>query len=234
MGNVYTIAGGKGGVGKTTTAINLGLTLQQRDHDVVVVDGDLGMTNLGAMLGVEFDASVHDVLAERASLADALVDGPSGLTVLPGDERLEAFVDADPSRLGRVVDELRRRFDTVLVDTGVGLCEETVAPIRVADAILLVTTPGDVAIGDTRKMIDLAGRVDTRVLGTVVTRAETETNVSALAEGLDTTVLAAVPADEAVSAVDPVVVESPDSDAAEAYETLARKIETYVEARAAP
>ncbi|NHN64315.1 MinD/ParA family protein, partial [Haloarcula sp. JP-Z28] len=52
-GYVCTIAGGKGGVGKTTTAVNLGAVLQEMDYDVAVVDADLGMANLGSMLSVE-------------------------------------------------------------------------------------------------------------------------------------------------------------------------------------
>ena len=52
-GYVCTIAGGKGGVGKTTTAINIAAALEENGYDTVVVDADLGMANLGNMLGID-------------------------------------------------------------------------------------------------------------------------------------------------------------------------------------
>jgi len=231
MGEVYTIAGGKGGVGKTTTALNAGIALQRSDHDVVVVDADLGMTNLGGMLGLEHTPSTHDVLAGRAPLGEALTDGPAGITLLPGSDQLEAFVDASPDNLRPLLTELSTEFEAVIVDTAVGLCQEAVVPMRAADSAILVTTPHEVAIEDTRKMVELAETVDTGVLGAVVTRARSETDVPALADELGVTALAAVPNDRQAARNEPVVVNEPETYAAQAYRTLAQKLGNYVEAR---
>lgn len=232
MGEVYAIAGGKGGVGKTTATINTGIALEQEGHDVVIVDADLGMTNLGGMLGIEHSPTVHDVLAGRAPLSEALVEGPDGVTVLPGSDKLEAFVDASPENLRPLIDELRGAFDAVIVDTGSGLCQETVVPMRIADSAILVTSPEDIAMEDTRKMADLADSVDTGLLGAVVVQAEPDTTIPEIADELDVTVLAAVPKDRNVVDDEPVVVNYPDHLATQAYRTLAQKVGNVVTARA--
>ncbi|WP_010612515.1 nucleotide-binding protein, partial [Halococcus hamelinensis] len=79
-GRVYALASGKGGVGKTTSAVNLGAALHDAGYDTVVLDADLAMANLGGLVGTEDGPTVHDVLAGEAALGDALVwidgDGP--------------------------------------------------------------------------------------------------------------------------------------------------------------
>lgn len=232
MGEVYTIAGGKGGVGKTTATINIGIGLEQEGHDVVIVDADLGMTNLGGMLGIDHRPTIHDVLAGRAPLSEALVEGPAGVTVLPGSDQLEAFVDASPDNLRPLIEELRPAFDAVIVDTGSGLCQETVVPMRVADSAILITTPEPVAMEDTRKMAELADTVDTGLLGAVVLQADPDTTIPEIADELDVTVLAAVPKDREAAGNEPVVVNYPDRLATQAYETLAQKLGNFVQARA--
>ena len=148
MGRVYAVASGKGGVGKTTTVANLGTALATAGHDVAVVDCDLAMANLGPALGVDrTGTTLHDVLAGTAPLDAAVHEGPRGLAVVPGATDLAAFARADPDRLSSVLATLRERHDFVLVDTGAGLNTDNVAPLSVADAVLLVSTPDRPALG---------------------------------------------------------------------------------------
>jgi len=103
---VLTVAGGKGGVGKTTTAVNVGAALQEMGQDVVVVDADLGMANLGGMLEIEYERSLHEILAGDAGVSEALggeqitVGGTRGLNPLEvkptPDHVLNAVDDLDP------------------------------------------------------------------------------------------------------------------------------------------
>jgi septum site-determining protein MinD len=231
MGDIYAIAGGKGGVGKTSTTINAGIALQENGYETIVVDGDLGMTNLGGMLGIDHQPTVHDVLSGVAPLSEAITEGPAGVTVLPGSGRLEAFASADPANLGPVVDELRGAYDAILLDTGSGLCQETVVPMRLADKAIVTTTPEPVAITDAKKMIELGEHVDTGIVGAVVTRAEPETEVPEISDDLGVTVLSAVPEDPTAAANEPVVLHSPDTLAAQSYRTLAKKLGTLVSAQ---
>jgi septum site-determining protein MinD len=220
-GYVCTIAGGKGGVGKTTTAINTAAVLQEEgEFDAVVVDADLGVANLGEMLGVEYDVSIHDVLAGHSTVSAALTDDDSGITVLPGEQSLEAFAEADPAKLRMVLNTLQETYDLVLVDTGAGISHETTVPLGLADGVLLVTTPDEAAVSDTAKTAELADRVDGTVIGAVVTRATRDTDVPAIAAGLEPPLLGVVPADVGAAGHEPLVANAPDSVAADAYRRL--------------
>ena len=228
MGRVYAVASGKGGVGKTTTVANLGAALAEAGHETVVVDVDLGMGNLAGVLGVDVGAgpTVHDVLAGSAMVAEAVRSGPAGLSVLPASAALDDFGTADPKRLGALLDGLDAEF--VLLDTSAGLSHDSVEPLRIADEVVLVSTPERGALGDTAKTREVADRFDTPVWGAVVTRTTTGTDVGAVADGLGVTVRGTIPDDPAVSAAaeagDPLVVAAPDAPATAAYRRLAAEL----------
>ncbi|MFT4947942.1 MAG: septum site-determining protein MinD [Natronomonas sp.] len=222
-GYVCTVAGGKGGVGKTTTAVNVSAALQQRGHDVVVVDADLGMANLGELVGAEDGHSVHQVLADEATVEETLVDVDEGLTVLPGEQSLDAFAGADPSGLTDVLGRLRERYDVVVVDTGSGVSHEMAVPLGLADGVVLVTTPEAVAVTDAGKTADLVGRLGGTVLGVVTLRATGDTDLAGIGSQLGVPVLGAVP-DDPATGDEPVVVETPEEDVSAAYRALAEQL----------
>ncbi|MFD1585728.1 MinD/ParA family protein [Halorientalis brevis] len=228
VGDIVTVAGGKGGIGKTTTAINAGVALQEAGHETVVVDADLGMTNLGKILDLDHQPRLHHVLAGEAEMSEAITDGPEGLSILAGHESLEAFAHGDPSNLRPVLHSLARNYDVVLVDTGAGVSQETMIPMDASDGVLLVTTPKSVSIVDARKMSELAERVETDVVGAVVTKADKDTAVSAVADELDEEILSVVPQDDVAAAEEPLVVTASESYAAQAYRRLAMKLTDYV------
>jgi septum site-determining protein MinD len=219
-GYVCTVAGGKGGVGKTTTAVNVAAAMEEEGYDVAVVDADLGMANLGAMLGVDPETSIHQVLAGGRAVSDALTDVQGGITIVPGEQSLEAFADADPAKLKKVIKTLRNAYDVVLIDTGAGLSHETTVPLGLADGVVLITTPDDVAVGDATKTAELAERVDGEVIGTVLNRTTTETDVEPIADRFDSKLLAVVPDDIEATADEPLVLNAPASPAADAYVRL--------------
>ncbi|KTG10783.1 hypothetical protein AUR64_06220 [Haloprofundus marisrubri] len=232
MAWIYAVASAKGGVGKTTTTASLSAALSAAGHDVAVVDADLAMPNLAAALGVtDTDATVHDVLAGRASVADATYTADAGVDVLPGDDSLDAFAAAEPTELHAVLSELDS-YDFVLVDTGSGLSHDAVLPLGLADAVFLVCNTERDALGDTDKTREVTERLGGTVAGVVLTRVDPENpNAEEVAARLDATVVEAIPADdavtEAVAASTPVAAHAPDSPAATAYGALAEAVESY-------
>lgn len=195
---VYTIAGGKGGVGKSTTTASLGVTLRDAGLDVALVDADLAMANLADILGVEGDRTIHHVLAGEASVEEVLVAADDGLHVVPGGQSLELFEAADPAGLRDVVAPLARSMDVVLVDTGAGLGHETLVATGLADGVVLATTPHEAALADVAKTAEFVDHADASVLGAVLTRTTERTDLAEAAEALDVPLLGTVPDDPSV------------------------------------
>jgi len=217
---VCAVGSGKGGVGKSTVAVNLAVAMYRAGADVIIVDADLQMANVAAMLGVDAGRGVHGVLCDEVPLADAIVETPNGMSVVPGSRSLDAFADADPAKLGHIIAALREEYDVVIVDTETGVSHDVVVPLGKADGTLLVTTPNGVAIRDTEKTADLAEQVDGHVLGFVVNFLTAETNVAVLDGELSAPLLGTVPR-TATSPTSELLYRTDPSPAAEAFDLFA-------------
>ena len=225
MARAFAVASAKGGVGKTTTTANVGAMLAGTGADVVVVDGDIGMANLGAALGIDAPANtLHDVLSGTATPSAATYEGPGGVYVVPGETALSAYAEADPGELQSVIN-VHSQADYVLIDVGAGISHETSLPLSLADEVLLVSTPERDALQDTEKTRQLTNQLGGTVTGAVITRAEQSTPVSELVTGtLGTEILATIPEDAAVpdalAVGEPLTNYAPRSPAAEGYRDL--------------
>ena len=224
-GRVFAVASGKGGVGKTTTAVNAAAAMAEAGRSVVLVDYDLGMANVGAVLNVDpADATLHDVLAGDAETLDAV--GTAGdVDVMAGGTDIEDFGRADPSKLREVAADLREAYDVVVVDTGGGLSHDTTVPLGLADDVLLVSTKQVAALENTAKTLALADRVDGDVAGLVLTRAgANDVDTEDAVADLDVPLLGTVPEDggvaESEEAGEPLLVYAPESPAAQSYREL--------------
>lgn len=231
IGFAIAVASGKGGVGKTTTALNLGAALADDGFDVAVVDVDLGMANLAGYVGLDPEATLHDVLAGTAPLRSAYYDA-YGMTIVPGATDLERFADADARRLERVVDELRADHQVVILDAGAGLSHDIAAAIAAADGVLLVTTAALSSLTDAGKTGKLVEKLDRPVVGAVFARtgggAFDDVEGIATALGTTDTVTVSVPHDEnvprSIRRGVPVVTLEPETGASRAYRRLETRL----------
>lgn len=233
-GRVLAIAGAKGGIGKTTTSINLAAALTDRGRSVIVVECDLGMANLVDFLSLPYrasvDADLHAVLAGNAAPRDAIYPAPDGFDVLPSGVCLEGYVAADPTRLEQVIPQLRSGYDVVVLDLGAGLSYESVIPMNIADEVLLVSSPRVASVRDTRKTKELAEVAECTVTGIVFVKSGTgkAPPPERIADFLDVDLLGHVPEDDHVPASQdagrPVVAEAPNSPAAAAYDDVAKRL----------
>jgi septum site-determining protein MinD len=212
---ILAVAGGKGGVGKSTVAYNLAATLS-----AVVVDGDLGMANLPAGRG----PTLHDVLAGRANPQETIRTGP--VDVLPCGRSLAGARAAEVNQLGDALAPVEREHGTVVVDCPAGMRADVGVPLALADAVVLVAAPEPFALADTLRTRELARELDAGVAAVAINRVvddvPTATVRSALGAPVET-----VPADPRVgrSVVEerPVVETASDSEAAAAFEWLANR-----------
>ncbi len=156
-GRVYAITSGKGGVGKTSIAINLSIVLARAGGRVLLVDADLGLANVDLMTGVIAPHTVEDVIAGRASIFDALVDGPEGIIILPASSglgRMELPMDGGAFR--REMHRLESAFDYIFIDTGAGIAANVVQFMFMADEVIVIMTPEPTAFADAYAMVKLA------------------------------------------------------------------------------
>lgn len=80
---VIAITGGKGGVGKSNTSVNLAIGLAEMGRRVVVLDADLGLANIDILLGISAQQNIENVLSGECSLRDVMVSGPAGIKIVP-------------------------------------------------------------------------------------------------------------------------------------------------------
>lgn len=234
-GTVLAVASAKGGVGKTTTAINLGSALADH-HSVVVVELDLAMANIVDFLELPLDggATIHEVLSGSAQLTDAIYPAPGGMDVVPSGTDIDGYVSTDPTAIGAVVSSLSTRYDIVLLDTGAGVSQESLLPLALADGVVLVSTPRVASVRDTLKTSKLTERLGGQVSGIVFVKSGSggAPPVERIAKFFEVELLGHIPEDPTVpSAQDaglPVVVARAESPAATAYTDAANRLRRVI------
>ena len=171
---ILAVTAGKGGVGKSTVAYNLGAEL-----DAVVIDADLGMADLPATRGPD----LHDVLAGRAAPLEAVrEEGPVDL--LPCGRSLAGARAADPAALAETVTAVAAAYDRVVIDSPAGLRSDAGLPLYAAEACLLVTQPTRPAIADALRARELARVIETPLARVALNRVDLD-RFDGAAGGLD-------------------------------------------------
>jgi flagellar biosynthesis protein FlhG len=152
------ISSGKGGVGKTTVTVNLGLALGMLGKRVLLVDGDLGLANIDIVAGVSARRSVGEAIDSGTPMGELLVELAARVQLLPSSSgilRFERLSQVERDVLAAELHELAADFDVVLFDTGAGLTENVLFFDSLADEVLLVTTPEPTAMTDTYALIKI-------------------------------------------------------------------------------
>jgi septum site-determining protein MinD len=212
---IVAVAGGKGGVGKTTVAYNLGAALS-----AVVVDADLGMADLPRGRGPD----LHDVLAGGAAASEAIRGGP--VSLLPCGRSLAGARAADVRNLADTLGQVADEVGDVVVDCPAGLRADVGVPLAVADACVLVASPRRFALADAVRTTELARELDAGLAGVALNRttAADDPPVDVFRRVLGAPI-STVPADprvgRSVEAERPVVTAAPESAAADAVRSLA-------------
>jgi septum site-determining protein MinD len=164
MSKVMVVTSGKGGVGKTTTSASLGAALAQSGKNVVVVDFDVGLRNLDLVMGAErrvvFD--LVNVVQGDAKLPQALIRDKriDTLSLLPASQTRDKDALTEEG-IGRVIDELRDKFDWIVCDSPAGIEKGAMLAMRFADLAVVVTNPEVSSVRDSDRII---GMLDSKTL----------------------------------------------------------------------
>ncbi len=153
---------GKGGVGTSNLALNLAIALGECGAKVVLVDADLGLANIDLLCGLSPPFDLGDVLAGDASLADAIIEGPGGVQIVPGAHGMRTLVDVLSEGATRLADELaalEAEADFLIVDAGSGLGPGIATLAAAAGEVVLVTTPEPTSVADAHAAIQRLRRL---------------------------------------------------------------------------
>jgi len=145
-GMIIAVFGAKGGIGKSTIAVNLGVALSSElAHSVVLVDGDNNFGDSAALLDLKPHRNILEFAAdldglERGAITDYLTQHESGLWVLPAPRDPLQWRGLGAERFRKAIGMLARRFDVVLVDTAGALGDLSLAALEEANMVLWVTS----------------------------------------------------------------------------------------------
>ena len=156
MARKIVITSGKGGVGKTTVAVNLAARLAQKGQRVILCDADFGLNNVDVCAGIEHLVTydIVDVIEGRCRAKQALVKHPiyGNLYLLTSSHSApERYVS--PQSIKLVLDNLAPQFDFILIDCPAGIDDGFHRAVATADEAIVVTTPHISAIRDADKVI---------------------------------------------------------------------------------
>jgi len=173
MTKIYTIISGKGGVGKTTSTINLGTALNLLGKDVTIVDCNLTTPNLGIHLGAPIvPITINHVLKNNAKIEDAIYEHESGTKVIPASISLKETFDIDYNKIPDMIQKLKILTDFILIDAAAGLGHEARSSVLASDELIVITNPEISAVTDALKTIKLAEEYNKPVKGVIITRYE--------------------------------------------------------------
>jgi len=188
---VYTVAvtSGKGGVGKTSIAVNLAILLSRAGRSVRLVDADFGLSNAEVLFGVTPPHTLEDVVCGRVDIADAWIECAGGAKLLSSGSGLESMANMDATSGMELMNSILGSAsdgDIVLIDTAPGIDESVVSLLSLADEVLMVTTPEPTSITDTyaaiKVLISAAPESDVTL---VANCCSSPAQANAVAEGLD-------------------------------------------------
>ncbi len=147
---VIGVTSGKGGVGKTTVAVNLAVELAQRGHKVVLLDGDLGLSNAQILLNATVEYSYGHVLSGQKTLQEIMVQSEFGVTLVPGSSGSSALSRLTRLQLLGLIHALSalEDCDYLVVDTAAGISDNVTVLFGACDVRLLLIQNEPSSIAD--------------------------------------------------------------------------------------
>jgi septum site-determining protein MinD len=232
MGRIIAIISGKGGVGKTTTAINLGAALNKLNKEVIIVDANLNTPNIGIHLGAPIvPVTLNHVLKGKADISEAIYEHSSGTKIVPSSLSIKEITKFNTKRIPLVIKQLKDRADFIILDSAAGFSEEAMATLEAGEEIIIVTNPEMPSVTDSLKAVKVAREMKKDIKGVIVTRHRDqnyEMSLQSIKSMLETQIIGVVPEDvsvkKALNKRDAVVHTHPKSKVSRKYNEIAIKI----------
>lgn len=256
LARVITVTSGKGGVGKSNTAINLAVQFRKFGKKVIILDADFGLANIEIMFGAVPKHNLYDLIYQGKNIKDIITWGPMEVGFISGGSGIAGMSNLSRDYLNYIIQnltELDAIADIIIVDTGAGIADAVLEFLVASGEILLVTTPEPASITDAYSLLKALYRhprfqeADTKVK-MIANRVDKASEGEILYQKLNAVVerylkipmtyLGSVPQDgqliKAVMQQMPVSIQNPLAKSSLAYEQIAQRLLGKEEAERQP
>lgn len=246
VARVITVTSGKGGVGKSNTAINLAIQFRKLGQRVIILDADFGLANIEIMFGAVPKHNLCDLIYQGKNIKEIITWGPMEVGFISGGSGIAGMSNLSRDYLTYIIQNLAALdaiADVIIVDTGAGISDAVLEFLVASDEIILVTTPEPTSITDSYSLLKALSRhprfsAESSTVKMIANKVEKEEDGYSLYNKLNAVVarylkmpfsfLGAVPQDallsRAVMQQMPVSIQSPTAKSTMAYETIAAKL----------
>lgn len=246
LARVVTVTSGKGGVGKSSIAVNLAVQMKRLGKRVVVFDADFGLANVEVMLGVRPQFNLADLMFRGKTLAEIITEGPEGIGFISGGSGIQELARMTREQviyLTQKLVELDSVADIILIDTGAGIADTVLEFVAASSEVLLVATPEPTSITDAYALLKTLNRRadfsrESTSIKMIANRIKNEAEGRNLYDKMSLIVnkflniqpefMGMIPQDDAVSKAvmqqKPVTLAYPQSSAAKAIQAIAAKL----------
>lgn len=171
-GRVIGLVSGKGGVGKTSVCVNLGIALSRLGNEVTLIDTDLSASNLGVYMGrYDHPIKIHEVLSGEATFQQAMFRHPTGVNAVMASTEV-SDTKPDTSDIESLFDSAAEVSDYVLIDCAPGLTDTVQDVMEGCDEVMIVTSPTHTSGTNAAQTVQMAQEMRKPILGTVVNKVE--------------------------------------------------------------
>ena len=154
---IITVSSGKGGVGKTNFAVNMGIAFAQLGKKVIVMDADLGLANVNVCLGIIPKFNLFQLIKKQKTMKEIILDTNYGIQIVAGASgfsKIANLTEDERSSFMKEIDVLSYA-DILIIDTGAGVSQNVLSFIIAADEAIIITTPEPTAITDAYGIIKI-------------------------------------------------------------------------------
>lgn len=202
MVRIIDVCSGKGGVGKTVVASNLGVALQKFYKKTAVVDFNFTTSHLSLYFGIySHPITLNHVLRNEARIEEAIYNHHSGLKIVPGSLKLRDIIDIDVNDLRNMLKQTFSGFDVVFLDSAPGLGREALTALQASDEVLYIANPHVPSLVDIVKCNQVVNKLENKPvpIGVIVNRVKNknyEINKREIRQFTELPVIGIIPEDE--------------------------------------
>lgn len=161
ISRLITITSGKGGVGKSSIAVNLAIAFSRLGKRVIILDADFGLANIEVMLGIRPKYNLADIMFRGKNLSDIITKGPENIGFISGGSGIQELTALTKDQLIYLINklvELDRMTDIIIVDTGAGITDSVMEFVAASSEVIMVATPEPTSITDAYALLKTLNR----------------------------------------------------------------------------